>query len=128
MKLPNILLVLLAAMTLSSQAADGPDILKIFDAFVVSSAAASKCEKPDQETLSRFLVNYQMVTVRTRQELKRRYPDRTDAQIDNAIKQKSKAMSERVHDVIGKQGCNDNKVQDLIRRFYFHAKWDPFNK
>lgn len=109
-------------------AKDGLDILQVFDAFVLSNAAARKCEKQDTETLTRFLTNHHMLTGHTRQELKRHYRDRTDAQIDNATIRKSEVTPKNVHAVIGRQGCNESKAKDLIGRFYFHAKWDPLKE
>jgi len=57
------LLVLLVLLSSSSFADEKLTFVKIYDQFIVSNAAASKCAKPDEETLTAFLVNFQTVTV-----------------------------------------------------------------
>lgn len=100
-------------------------ILKIFDQFVTSNAAASKCIKPDDDTLTKFLVNFQMISIYTSQELSKEYPTRSKEQINNAIKQKINLITEQVNKIIEEKGCDDPDVKELLKRFNVQANWQP---
>ena len=119
------LVVLFTLLSSPSFAEEGPGILKIFDQFVVSSAAASKCAQPDKETLTAFLANFQMVSVYTSQELQKQFPKRTEDQISTAMKGKSQAITEKVNSMIAEKGCSDPDVQLVVKRFFVQAKWKP---
>jgi hypothetical protein len=100
-------------------------ILKIFDQFVVSSAAAGKCTEPDKETLTSFLANFQMVSVFAAQALKKQYPQRTEAQIAEAMERRNKAITEKMSDLVREKRCNDPGIQEAVKRFHVQAKWKP---
>ncbi len=121
----TIAIVLLAPFHISS-AQEKLSILDIFDQFALTNAAASKCIKPDSDTLKHYLSNFEMVTVRTSMELQKQYPNRTKEQILEAIKKKAELLSQNVHDVIREKGCSDPRIQDLIKRFHLQAKWQPY--
>jgi len=104
---------------------EGPDILQIFDAFVLSSAAANKCGRPDEATLKKFLANFQLVWMRTAEALEERYPDRTKDQIGHAMKAKADHLSNKVFAVVAADGCGDTKIRDLLERFKMHVLWEP---
>ncbi len=123
-----LVFTLFISFTGVAKAEKGPDILKIFDMFVITSAAASSCEKPDDETLTNFLSNLQMVTIRASMELESRYPDRTKEQITEAMKKKTEYLTGKVKKRIEVEGCESENVQGLIKRFHFHAKWNPYKK
>jgi hypothetical protein len=107
---------------------EGPDIVKIFEQFVTSSAAASRCVKPEQETLNHFLANFQMVTTYASQELEKRYPQRTKEQIMGAMKVQSDAISQKVFELVKQKGCDHADIQEVVKRFYVQAKWQPLKK
>ncbi len=109
-----------------ARAEKGPDILQIFDMFVITNAAASSCEKPDDETLTNFLSNFQMVTIRASMELESRYPKKSKEQINEAMKKKSEYLTDKVKKIIKAEGCGTEKVKALVKRFYFHSKWNPY--
>lgn len=97
------------------------DIVQIMGQFVQASYAASRCIKPDQETLSRFLFNFKMVSVRANEELKKRYPGQSDEQIAEGLKQRTSAVEKAIDDVIRANGCGDPRIQDLLKRFEIQA-------
>ncbi len=107
------------------RAGEGPDILQIFDAFVLSSAAASKCGRPDEATLQKFLANFELVWMRAAAALEARYPDRTQEQIGRAMKAKADHLSNKVFEVVAADGCGDAKIRDLLERFKAHVLWEP---
>jgi len=70
----------------SAYAEGGIPISKIFDQFVISSAAASKCIKPEEKALTDFLANFQMITTYTHQHIAKKYPSFTKDKIADVIK------------------------------------------
>ena len=111
----------------ASSAQEKLGILEIFDQFALANAAASKCIKPDNNTLMHYLANFQMITVYTSMELQKQYPNHTKEQITEAMKRKTELLSQKVHDVIRDKGCSDPRIQDLIKRFHVQAEWQPGN-
>lgn len=97
------------------------DIVQIMGQFVQASYAASRCIKPDQETLSRFLFNYKVVSVRASEELKKRNPGQSDQQIVKGLKQGTSAVEKAIDGVINSKGCEDPRIQDLLKRFEIQA-------
>jgi len=122
----TIAIALIMAPFHGSYAQEKLGMLEIFDQFALTNAAASKCIKPDSDTLTHYLSNFQMITVRTSMELQKQHPNRTKEQILEAIKKKTELLSQNVHDVIRDKGCGDVRIQDLIKRFHFQAKWQPY--
>ena len=121
----NLLLCFLFLASNSVGAKDGPDILQIYDQFTTSSAAASRCIKPDKETLNHFLANFQMVSVYASEELIKRYPDRTKEQIAGAMKKRSNSITQKIFELVREKGCDDPNIQQVVKRFYVQAKWQP---
>jgi len=105
--------------------AEKTDVLKIYEAFTLTSAAAGKCIKPDKEELTSFLANYQMVTVSVQTELKKRKPELTKEQAGNIINVSGKKLTGAINTFIEKEGCENPKIQELIKRFHVLAKWKP---
>lgn len=101
------------------------DILKIFEHFTLANAAASKCIKPEKLELTSFLANYQMVSVHALQEIQERKSGITKKQAQEILKAGSTKVTKAVHSVIAKEGCENPKIQDLIKRFHVQAKWKP---
>lgn len=97
------------------------DIVQIAGQFVQASYAASRCIKPDQETLSRFLFNFKMVYVRAGEELRKRNPGQSDQQIVEGLKQRTSAVEKAIDGVIREKGCGDPRIQDLLKRFEMQA-------
>jgi hypothetical protein len=118
-----ILLLMLAFSTAAS--AGEIDILKIYEQFTLASAAAGKCIKPSQDELTSFLANYQMVSVSALTELKKRKPDLTNEQANKVLKAGGVKLTNAVYGVIDKEGCESEKIQDLLKRFHMQAGWKP---
>jgi hypothetical protein len=97
------------------------DIVQIMGQFVQASYAASRCIKPDQETLSRFLYNYKVVSIRAGEELKKRNPGQSDQQIVDSLKQRTGAVEKAIDEVIRTNSCSDPRIQDLLKRFEVQA-------
>jgi hypothetical protein len=126
MKLIRNLLLCLLFFTANPVYAQGsPNILQIYDQFVTSSAAASRCIKPDKETLNHFLVNFRMVSSYASQELIKRYPERSKEQIASVMKNRSDAITQKVFELVREKGCDDTSIQQAVKRFSVQAKWQP---
>jgi len=111
----------------NAEAAERIGILKIFDQFIISNAAASQCIEIDDETATHFLSNFQMVTIHASQELAKQFPDFTEAQIAKSMERKSNLVTEKVIELVQIKGCNDPDIREVIRRFEVQAKWKPLN-
>ena len=105
---------------------DNLDIVKIFEQFVVSRAAASRCVTPPDETLARFQMNFTLVASHANQELQKRYPTKTKLQVAQAMEKMSDLISAKVFDLVREKGCDDPDVKVAIKRFYVQADWKPF--
>jgi hypothetical protein len=120
MKAPMKLQAIMSLALLASGQAfaqEKPDILQIFDQFVLTSAAASKCAKPEEKTLTSFLANFQMISIRASMALSERYPGHTKDQIAGAMKRESEMLTQKVNEAISAKGCDDASIQDLLKRF-----------
>lgn len=95
--------------------------MQIMGQFVQASYAASRCIKPDQETLSRFLSNYKTVSIRAGEELKKRNPGLSGQQIIDDLKQRTGAVEKAIDDVIRTNSCSDPRIQGLLKRFEVQA-------
>lgn len=121
----SILIFLAFALISCSKKDESPDILKIYEHFTLSSAAASKCASPEKDELTKFLANYQMVSIYAMQEIQKRKPEYTK---DDAVKKLSEAqniLTKQVESAIEKEGCNSKSIQDLIKRFHALSQWKP---
>lgn len=118
---------LLALLLASSSAASADDlgILEIYEQFTLVSAAAGKCLEPDEEELTSFLANYQMVSVFADRELKKRKRDLTDEEARRILEAGGLKLTEMVYDEIEEEGCESPKIQDLLERFHMQAEWQP---
>lgn len=61
----------------------------------MAGAAAAECAKPDKVTLTNYLANFQVVSTSASIELQKRYPDRSKAQIDEAMTKKFEFLSNK---------------------------------
>lgn len=116
-----VLLVLALVAPQLGAAEQRLDIVQVLGQFVQASYAASRCSKPDQATLANFLTNLRIVTVRAVEELKKRNPSRTDNEIVEELKLRTSAVESAIDRVIQENGCNDPRIQDLLRRFEMQA-------
>lgn len=102
-------------------AEDKLDILQVFDQFLLANHAASKCIKPDAETLGKFLGNFQIVTIRAAEEIRKRNPNSTNMDAQKIMKSRSDSQNQRVTEILQSSGCNDPRIQDLLKRFQIQA-------
>lgn len=106
-----------------AQATERIGILKIYDQFIVSSAAAGQCIEISDEAATHFLANFQMVSIHASQELARQYPEHTELQIAKAMERKRDLLTSKVIELVRNRGCDDPDIQEVIRRFEVQAKW-----
>jgi hypothetical protein len=105
---------------------EGPgDILVLFDQFVSSGAAATRCASPSDDIAVRFLSNFQWVSTHARREISRRSPEATFEQIAEALATRSQAVKARTHALVKAEGCESDTVRELMRRFIVQSTWKP---
>jgi hypothetical protein len=124
--MPNLVrtLLLLFAIALAASPAGAQqklDIIQIMGQFVQANHAASKCLKPDRDTLSRFLVNFKIVTVRASEEMQKRNPGMSQQQVAEKFKSGSDAVAKQIDGILGTNDCSDPRIQDLLKRFEIQA-------
>ena len=102
-----------------------PDIRALFNQFAISAAAANKCSKPSQDTISHFNANFRLVAMATSKEIAKQHPEADQKQIAEAMKKQSSVLTKEVFDMVEEKGCTDPAVADLVQRFDMQAKWDP---
>lgn len=105
----------------SAAAMDNLDIVGISRQFVLASYAASRCSKPTPETLSKHMFNFGMVTMRASQELARRYPESSQQQIAERLRANFQRTEKVIDAIIRSKGCDDPRIQDLLKRFEIQA-------
>jgi len=119
--------IIVAALFAASTtcAAQGPDILEIYDQFVTSRAATAKCVSPPPESLGRFLANFKTVSGYAAQEVKNRRPQMTAKQIQTLMKGRTGAITSKVNSLVAEKGCSNPDIQQVVRRFEVQAQWVP---
>jgi hypothetical protein len=121
----RILLILILFFSGVAQANDEIGVLKMFEQFTLSSAAAGKCIKPEQSELTAFLANYKITYIYALQEIKKRNPSLTKEQAAEIIKKGGEKATQAVYSVIEEEGCDAPSIQNLLKRFHVQAKWKP---
>lgn len=109
----------------SAVADESLGILSIYDQFITSSAAASRCIKPAPEELQKFTANLMIVGTQAGQELERRNPGITKEQVTATLNRRTSEISTQVFDMVKKRGCDDKEVQLVVKRFSAQANWQP---
>ncbi len=118
---------LVAGLILVSNGAHGaasPGLTKIYESFVVSAIAATRCAPPDAETQKKFINNFTIVSAFARKELKARFPNSPEEVIDTALKEQANKLTKKVDEVIQSDGCKDEKIQKLLEAYRYHADWN----
>jgi hypothetical protein len=98
-------------------------VLRLFDEFVSAGAAASRCATPDDEAAARFLSNFQWVASHATREIGRQLPASSGDEVAAELARRSKAVKDRTHALVRSEGCEAEKVQELVRRFAVQASW-----
>jgi hypothetical protein len=101
------------------------DILGLFDQFVSSGAAASRCASPSEEVAVRFLSNFQWVSTHAREEISRQSPAASFEEVVAQLALRSLTVKSRTHALVKAEGCQSDAVQALMRRFVVQATWQP---
>ncbi|MGE5489668.1 MAG: hypothetical protein ACM31P_00105 [Actinomycetota bacterium] len=105
----------------SALAQQKPDIIQTMDQFLQASYAVSKCGKPDQSTHSKFLANFQVVTLRAAEEIRKRNPGMSDQQVYETFRTSNNTVAQQIDGVLKAGGCGDPRIQDLLKRFEVQA-------
>lgn len=117
----NIAIAALTFLISPLAAAQQLDIVQIMGQFVQAGYATSRCAKPDQRTLANYLANFRLVTFHAMEELKKRNPSQTEQEIADRLKQRTGAVEKVIDETIRTNGCNDPRIQDLLKRFEIQA-------
>ncbi|MEY4762078.1 MAG: hypothetical protein RLZZ200_1934 [Pseudomonadota bacterium] len=103
--------------------AEPGDILGLFDQFVSSGAAATRCVEPGDALTLRFLSNFQWVSMQATREMGSRRPDATNKEISAALATRSLEIKAKTHALVQSEGCGSESVKTLVRRFLVHSTW-----
>lgn len=98
-------------------------VLKLFDEFVSSGAAASQCAAPDDLIAARFLSNFQWVSAHARAEITRQMTGSSSDAIAEELAKRSRDVKDRTHAMVRTEGCEATSVQTLVQRFAIQAAW-----
>jgi hypothetical protein len=126
LRLAFVACVLLPPCVASSAEAlhdDEIGVLRLFDEFVSSGAAASRCALPDDYAAARFLSNFQWVSLHATREVGRQLRDSNDSEAAAELARRSKEIKDRTHALVKAEGCEAEKVQELLRRFVIQSNW-----
>lgn len=109
-----------------AQAQDMGQVGQMFDTFTVSPVAASRCDQPDERTLSRFTANLMVVQEAILNEYCKRYPRADDANLLGIIDRRINQLGGNVEKAIAQRGCMDASIIRLVRLFELNARPDLF--
>ena len=125
--LPAVLAGLLLSAPAFSQGVDATatpgDILGLFDQFVSSGAAATRCVDPGDALTLRFLSNFQWVSLQASREIGSRRPDASNQEIAAELAARSLEIKTKTHELVRAEGCASESVKTLVRRFLVHSTW-----
>jgi len=102
-------------------------VLRLFDEFVSSGAAASRCAMPDNQAAVRFLSNFQWISSHATREIGRQMPSSSTEDVAAELARRSQAVKDRTHALVKAEGCEGPAVVDLVRRFSVQASWKRAN-
>ena len=123
------LLILVEAGTSSYAGAQSTaDAERLFDSFTVSLVAASRCDPPDERTMTRFLSNLLIVQDEILRQFKARYPNADEATLLGVIDNRIKRLGSSLENQIAVRGCMDESIIKLVRLFELNARPDLFIK
>lgn len=111
----------LLASSTSSLAQNKLDIVEIMRQFILAEHAAKQCLRPDQQTLARFEANRRIVTVRATEEMLKRKPGATARQVAEWYARSTAPVLVHMDEIIRSKGCDDPRIQDLLKRFEIQA-------
>ncbi len=111
----------LLASSTSSLAQTKLDIVEIMRQFILAEHAAKQCLRPDQQTLARFEANRRIVTVRATEEMLKRKPGATARQVAEWYARSTAPVLVHMDEIIRSKGCDDPRIQDLLKRFEIQA-------
>lgn len=105
-----------------ARAQGAPEILETFDSFVLANAAAYRCLRPYEDALNRFLTNYQNVAVSAHMKLTKLWPDRSNAEIKQMMKERSRTLTDQLHWRLEQEGCQGPTITELLHLFQYHSQ------
>ncbi|UKJ75860.1 hypothetical protein [Azospirillum brasilense] len=102
----------------------GPDILKIWQQFSVSNSLASRCAKPDNEKLTKFLANYQIISTHAAHRLKQITPEWSPARIDMVMAEHYSNIDRTISEILIEETCDSQRTKEALQRFDAQADMD----
>jgi hypothetical protein len=102
---------------------DDIGVLRLFDEFVSSGAAASRCARPDDDAAARFLSNFQWVSLHATREIGRQMPSSSPEEVAAELARRSQSVKDRAHALVKAEGCESASVQVLVQRFTVQSTW-----
>jgi hypothetical protein len=111
------------ALAETRTADDEVGVLRLFDEFVSSGAAATQCVQPDDYATVRFLSNFQWVSTHATREIGRQNPDSSADDVAAELARRSQTVKDSTHALVRSEGCQAASVQLLVRRFAIQAAW-----
>lgn len=104
-----------------------PEILRIFEDVTRVNAVAEVCLKPSEQEMTKFLVNYQIVSVSALAAIREMKPTLNKNQAMEKLVLAKRSISKKVMDEIAEEGCSNNRVKELSNKFHQIVKWEPLN-
>jgi len=98
------------------------DPVYIFEQFLATNHAVTRCGNPEDERLEQYLRNLRSVTERARDKVQERNPGASIESVDHMITARRKEREAEVDAVIEAGGCSDPKVKTLLKRFAIQAR------
>jgi hypothetical protein len=94
----------------------------IFDQFLSAHHAAVECGQPHPKQLEQFRRNLRSVAGRAAKDLQEKYPEKSAADIEAMIDQRSRQREGEVDAIIEAGGCADPQIKTLLKRFEIRAR------
>lgn len=113
----------LSATSLPALEDDEIGVLRLFDEFVSSGAAASHCARPDDIEAARFMSNFLWISTHATREIERQSPGATPQAVSDELAKRSKEVKDRTHALVRAEGCEGAQVRVLVQRFAVQANW-----
>lgn len=101
-------------------------IFELLDRFIASSAAYDKCGSNDGQLKLKFAANLMSVSMQAAMQAKEDHPYDPEADLMNAMKERSKAIRLKVEEEIEKQGCASEPIKGLLKLYEFNANWNVY--
>ena len=118
--------IVMLALPSQVEAQSPAETEQMFDSFTISLVAASRCDQPDERTMSRFLGNLMVVQEAMLSQLRGRYPRADEKTLLSIIDKRIARLGQSVEKNIAQLGCMDASIIRLVRLFEMNARSNLF--